>query len=499
MAASESGTTADEGQIGQGKAGFFTVFPSIMLPMFLAVLDQTIVATALPAIVAELGEIERVSWIIVSYLVATTLAAPVYGRLGDFFGRRRVMLIALAVFVLASLLCALAPTMLTLAAARVLQGLGGGGLMTSSQALIGETMPPRDRARYQGYLATVAVSANAFGPVVGGYLTQHLGWQSVFLVNVPLGLVAALLVLRLPARRGDAGRFRFDLSGLVLFTALVVPALVALQRVQTGSGLPLTLGLVALAAAAAVALVRVERRLDAPLIPVSLLGRPSIWRSDALAACHGAILVPLLTFVPIYLRVVRGSSAAEIGWLLLPLTVGIGVGSLITGRLVSRTGRTAVFPSVGLVVVTATLCVLALAVGRLGTGALMLLFGLNSFFMGTVMGVVQVTVQSVAGREMMGAAAGSVQFSRAVGAALGTSVVSAVLFLSLARVDPEAARLFGEMVEIGPQAVAGLSPARLAVLQVEVAEAFRNAFLAIGLFSVAATGLAWSIPMRRLT
>jgi EmrB/QacA subfamily drug resistance transporter len=483
-----------------GTASFFTVFPSIMLPMFLAVLDQTIVATALPAIVADLGEIERVSWIIVSYLVATTLAAPVYGRLGDFFGRRRVMLVALAVFVVASLACALARSVTLLAAARVLQGLGGGGLMTSSQALIGETMPPRDRARYQGYLATVAVSANAFGPVVGGYLTQHLGWQSVFLINVPLGIAAALLVLRLPARQGSEARFRFDAAGLVLFAACVVPALAALQRVQQAgtAGLAVTLGLFALAALAAFALVRVERRLDAPLIPVTLLARPSIWRCDTLAACHGAILVPLLTFLPIYLRVVRGSSAAETGWLLLPLTVGIGVGSLTTGRLMSRTGRTAIFPSVGLVVVVASLLVLTFAVEHLSAGALMVLFAVNAVFMGTVMGVVQVTVQAVAGREGMGAAAGSVQFSRAVGAALGTSIVSAVLFISLVRVDPEAARLFGEMVEIGPEAIANLPQARLAVLQVEVADAFRNAFLAISAFAVAATALAWSIPMRRL-
>ena len=146
---------------------FVTVFPSIMLPMFLAVVDQTIVATALPAIAASTGQVERASWIVVSYLIAATIAAPIYGRLGDSFGRRRLMFAALAVFILASQLCAVSPTVELLTLARVLQGLGGGGLMTLSQALIGEAIPPRERARYQGYLAAVAVCANTFGPIAG--------------------------------------------------------------------------------------------------------------------------------------------------------------------------------------------------------------------------------------------------------------------------------------------------------------------------------------------
>ena len=158
-----------------------------MLPMFLAVADQTIVATALPAIASSLGEIERASWVVVSYLIANTIAAPVYGRLGDTFGRRLMMFVALALFMVGSVLCALAPNIELLTAFRVLQGFGGGGLMTLSQALIGEAIPPRERGRYQGYLAGIAVSSNTFGPVAGGYLTQAFGWQSIFLINIPLG------------------------------------------------------------------------------------------------------------------------------------------------------------------------------------------------------------------------------------------------------------------------------------------------------------------------
>src|SRR5262245_53173830 len=162
---------------------FLSIFPSIMVPMFLGVIDQTIVATALPAIAASLGGVEHVAWVVVAYLVATTTVAPVYGRLGDHFGRRRLMFVALGVFMAASVLCALSQSIAMLVVARVLQGLGGGGLMTLSQALIGETVPPRERARYQGYLAAVAVASNTLGPVLGGFLTEHLGWQSIFLVN----------------------------------------------------------------------------------------------------------------------------------------------------------------------------------------------------------------------------------------------------------------------------------------------------------------------------
>src|SRR6201996_1864956 len=211
---------------------FLTVFPSIMLPMFLAALDQTIVATALPAIAGGLGDVERVSWIVVSYLVATTIAAPVYGRLGDALGRKPMMLVALAVFVVTSMLCGMSTSIIAITIARVLQGLGGGGLMTLSQALIGEVIPPRERARYQGYMATVYMTSSTFGPVAGGWLTQHWGWRSVFFINLPLGLLALLLALRLPKREAPGGRTQFDVLGVVFFAGFITPLLLALERAQ---------------------------------------------------------------------------------------------------------------------------------------------------------------------------------------------------------------------------------------------------------------------------
>jgi EmrB/QacA subfamily drug resistance transporter len=479
---------------------FLRVFPSIMLPMFLAAVDQTIVATALPAIVASTGEVERASWVVVSYLIASTVAAPIYGRLGDQYGRRRLMMVGLGIFMAASLLCALCTSIEALTVARVLQGLGGGGLMTLSQALVGEAIPPRERARYQGYLAGVGISANAFGPVVGGFMAQHLGWQSIFLINLPLGLIGAVLTLRLPSHPHPAGRWQIDIWGIVLFAGLVAPLILALERAQhlDLSALPTVLGLVVLAVLSLWLLIRRELRTESPLLPILLLRQATIWRSDALAACHGAALVSLITFLPIYLIVVRGISPSQTGLLLLPLMIGIGIGSMATGRMVTLSGRTAIFPSYGLILVTLNLLLLALAAPHIGTVQLAGVFLWNGLCMGTVMGVVQVTVQSASGPRRLGEAAASVQFSRSVGAAFGTATVASVLFAVLSAKNKETAALFAAMMEQGSGVLSALPVARQAIVQTEIAEAFRAAFLVIAAFAAAGAALAMSIPLRRI-
>lgn len=483
-----------------GKSLFWAVFPSIMLPMFLAVADQTIVATALPNIASTLGGVERLSWVVVSYLIANTIAAPVYGRLGDSYGRRRMILTALAIFIIGSLLCALAPNIETLTATRVLQGFGGGGLMTLSQALVGETVPPRERGRYQGFLAGVSVASSTFGPVAGGYLTEAFGWRSIFLVNLPLGLIAVVLVLRLKTPPSDRRRTTFDAPGLVLFTLFVSPVILALQEVQRmdARGLPLAFGLLLFGGLALFALIWQERHSSSPLIPPALFREPSVWRSDGLAACHGAALVSLITFLPIYLRAVRGASPAETGLLLLPLMFGIGIGSLVTGQLVTRTGRTAVFPSYGYIAATASLLFLAFYVPRLTLAQLPWVLGGTAIFMGTVMGVVQVTVQSVAGQRMLGTGAAMVQFSRSVGAAFGTAAVAAVLFSVIAAGDRETVGLFGALIDRGPDAIAALPAARQAIVQAEIGGGFRAAFVIIAAFTAIGAWLAWSMPLRRV-
>ena len=494
-------TSSLPGEAATQYPGFLTVFPSIMLPMFLAVVDQTIVATALPAIAAATGEVERASWIVVGYLIASTIAAPIYGRLGDVFGRRRLMFVALGVFITTSLLCALSPTIELLTAARVLQGLGGGGLMTLSQALVGESIPPRERARYQGYLAAVAVSANTFGPVAGGYLTQHFGWEWIFLVNLPIGLVALVLTLRLPRRKpSQAHQWRADPYGLVLFTVTVAAILLALERAQRASldSLPLAAALFVIGLIALALLIRQEDRAASPLIPLGLLRMPAIWRSDAMAACHGGALVSFITFLPVYLEVVRGTSPSETGLLLVPLTIGIGTGSLITGRLVSRTGLTAVFPSFGFAMVTCSLVVIALWAPTLGGLAFTALLLWTGLFMGTVMAVVQVTVQSASGLHRLGEAAASVQFSRSMGAAFGTALVACLLFAVLSLRNAEAAAAFARMVEEAGGAGPALSGPHAAAMLADITQAFRAAFLLMAGFTALGCLVALFHPLRRI-
>lgn len=270
------------------------VFPFILLPIFLAVVDGTIVAAALPAMAGAFGEVERVSWVVASYLVASTVAAPVYGRLGDAWGRKRLLLAALSPLIAASAMCASANGILSLTMARALQGFGGGGLMVLSQALLGENVPRRQLGRAQGLLAAVITISSTFGPVAGGALTHFFGWPSVFLVNLPLGGLAMLLALRLPASAGSGGGTRFDWLGLLLFAGLVVPLLLALEQMQhlDAATLPGALGGFIVSVICLVLLVRQERRAPQPLSPYTCCaappcGAPTPW-PPAPARCWSA-------------------------------------------------------------------------------------------------------------------------------------------------------------------------------------------------------------------
>jgi EmrB/QacA subfamily drug resistance transporter len=483
-----------------GRSLFLTVFPSIMLPMFMAAVDQTIVATALPAIGGSLGDIERVSWVVVAYLVANTIAAPVYGRLGDALGRKRMMFAAIGVFVAASVLCAFSTTVLMLSFARLLQGVGGGGLMTLSQALIAEAVPPRQRGKYQGYLSGMYAAAATFGPVVGGWLTEQYGWPSVFLVNIPLGLLATVLVARLPAHPVRGGRLQFDLWGTLLFAAVIAPTLLALERAQRFdlAAVPVIAALAIVAAVALVMLMRQERRAPAPLLPVQMFRQPGIWRTDLLAACVAAQTVSMVTFLPMYLQVVRGEGAAGSGLLLLPLTVGVAIGSLFGGRSIARTGHTAILPSIGLAISSLTLIGVGLFAPFMSNSVLIVALSVIALATGPTMPVVQMTVQVVAGPRFLGAAAASVQFSRSVGAAFGTALVGAVLFAVLSIRDPATAASFTSLVEQGPRILTALPEARRIVVQSEIADAFRAVFLTVSCFTTGGLLLAWWLPVRRI-
>jgi len=479
---------------------FLAVFPPIVLPVFLSAADGTVVATALPAIAASLGQVELLSWVVVANLIANTIAAPAYGRLGDLFGRRGMMMVALGVFMAASLLCAFATTLPMLIGARVLQGLGGGGLMTLAQALLGENVPSRARGSYQGYLSACIVGGSTLAPVAGGLLTEAWGWQSVFLAYLPLCVIAMLLMLRLPPGVRSQGRATFDATGLLLLTGFIVPLLVALSQLQRldPSALPMIVGLVAVAAVALAVLIWQQLRTTAPLLALRLLRQPAFWRSDVMSACSGASLVALITFLPIYFQVVGGASPAQTGLLLLPLTAGTSCGSVITGWLMSKTGRTAIFPAIGLMVTAVTLVVLAIWAPQMSRMEMAWMLALGGVCQGSAMITAQVTVQVVAGTRQLGAAAASVQLARSLGSAFGVALAGAVLFIVLSTIDPSAAALFFEMIRHGSTILAALPGEQQVLVQAEIATAFRGVFLTVACFSCTIVAMAWTMPVRRI-
>jgi predicted MFS family arabinose efflux permease len=309
------------------------------------------------------------------------------------------------------------------------------------------------------------------------------------------------LTLRLKARPGNAqSGFRFDFPGLIFFAGFIVPLLLALDQVRSLSAEKQSwaLGLLVLAIVSFGFLIRREFRIDTPLLPVRLLRQAAIWRADLMAACHGATMVSLVAFMPIYLRAVHQATAGNISTVLLAITAGVGTGSIISGRIISRTGRTMILPSLSLVVATLTLIVFALYGPLFSTAQLAALLFFNCLTMGSVMGVAQVTVQTAAGPKQLGQAASSVQLSRSVGASLGTATISTILFATLAARDPEAAKLFGAILQDTHAALASLSPARRLAVTEEVTAAFRVAFLTLAGFTTFGSILAWTNPMRRV-
>jgi EmrB/QacA subfamily drug resistance transporter len=480
---------------------FFRVFPAVGLAMFGAALDQTIVAAALPAIARSLGEVERISWVVVAYLVATTVAAPVYGRLGDAFGRRRMLLVALGVYAGGAVLCGLAPSLDLLTLARLLQGFGGGGLIALSVALIAEVVPPRERGRFQGYIAGVFAAASALGPLAGGVLTEVLGWRAVFMLQPPLALLAAVMAVRRlrEAHPGVSRGFAFDWSGLLLFALFVAPALLALdqaRRLQPGA-IAVAAGLALVAASALYLLWRWERRAPDPLLPLAVLGEPSVWRANLLSAMVAGAFVGSIAFLPIYFFAVRGLSPSGAGLALLPLAATAAFGAMLVGRLFARTGRTMLWSGIGLACSTALLLVVAAGAGAMPLWVMSVLLGLVSFGFGTSFPMVQVTVQLAVPRERLGSATASVQFTRALGAATGTALMGAVLFGTLVAQGGEAATLFVALVNRGPAVLAGLPEAAQAAFRTQMVDAFRAAFLTAAVLVAGAAWLTTRVPLQR--
>lgn len=414
---------------------FLRLFSAVMLPMFMAAVDQTLLATATPRMAAELGGLRDTSWIAVGYLLAAATTTPIYGRLGDRYGRRNMLILAMGIFTVGSVLCAAAQSMGTLVAARVFQGIGGGGLMTLSQALIGELVTPRERARYQGYFAAMFSVASIGGPVIGGLVVSNASWRWLFLANVPLAAFAAWRLSRLPASPRHEHRGGQDYLGIVLFSSALVCVLFWLSsgghRFEWASPVSLTLGT---ASGVLFAWLFVhERRLAHPFLPLELLRLPAISFCALTTSLFAACMFAMIFFLPIYLQLGHSASAATSGFLLLPLTVGMVTGSTLSGRIVARTGVPRWVPVVGMSIASLGLALLGvLAHGTVAVAVLGVMVGLG---FGTVMPMMQVTVQTVAGRERLGAATSIVSLSRSLGAATGTALFGALVFALMPETD----------------------------------------------------------------
>ncbi len=484
------------------RAAFLQVFPSVALAIIIASADQTIVATALPRIAGELGAPERMTWVVVAYLVAATIAAPVFGRLADAFGRRRLLLVGIGVHALGATLCALAPSFTLLVLARLVQGAGGGALTTLTMAIIGEALPPRERGRFQAYIASCFVVASSLGPVLGGWLTEHYGWRACFWAVLPPLALALALAWRLPRRPapGAGQPFSFDALGALLFALFVGPALLAFGQLQqlSAAALPLAFFLGVAALAALFLLWCQERTARHPLLPLALLAQPVIWKANLLSAVTHGVNVALVTLTPIYLQAGRGLSPTEAGALLLPFSLGGFLGGLLAGQLLTRTGLAMILPGIGLPIAAALLATTALLLPDLPNAALAVLFMLGSCGLATSYPTVQITVQVSAGPARLGAAAASVQLSRSLGAAAVTTLLGALLFGSLAAHDPAAAGLFGRLMREGRGLLAQLPEATQAMLGAALASGFRATFLGAAVLLALGAVLAWRVPMRRI-
>ena len=490
-------TEKDAAAALSSRQAFLRVFPGVMVAMFLAAADQTILASALPTIASSLGGFADLSWVVVAYLLTATIGAPLYGHLGDRFGRRRMLLVALGIFTAASLACAVAPTLLTLIAARALQGLGGGGLMTLAQSLIGEHVAPRERGRFSGYFATVFALASTSGPVLGAYLTEQISWRAVFVINLPLGLIAAALALRIPLTPMPVrARFRLDVVGALLFCVAMPMLLYVLSagghRLAWTS--PALLLLTATAAVGFVLLGWWERRVTDPVIPIRFLRVPAIARSDAIVVCFGAALFSTILYLPLYLQLGRGLRIGQSGLLLLPITMSMVVTSAIVGQLITRTGHVNVFPQIGFSIVTVAFLSLAASVTRAPTPVILVLTMLVGIGLGMVMPPTQVTVQFAAGRDSLGAATASISLSRSIGGALGVAGTGAVLFALLGEGTGALTDTLRQAIEGGPAAVGLLAVNERNALSAHLDAAYRVVFLILATITLCGALISRTIP-----
>jgi EmrB/QacA subfamily drug resistance transporter len=494
-------TAAEPAPVARPQAPLAVVFTGLMLVMLLAALDGTIVATALPTIVQDLGGLEHISWVTSAYLLAQTVATPLYGKLGDLYGRKRVLQSAIVLFLIGSALCGLAQSMPQLIAFRAVQGLGAGGLIVLVQAVIGDIVSPRERGKYQGIFGAVFGLASVAGPLLGGLLVEHATWRWVFYVNLPVGLAALVVIaLTLPARQSAARPVIDYLGAGLLATGLTAIVLVTSLGGTTWEWASAQTYLTAaLGVSALLAFAVAERRARAPIIP------PELWRervftvAGALSMIVGFALFGAVTFLPLYFQTVDAASPTESGLRLAPMMLGVLVTSIASGQAITRIGRYKWFPVAG----TACMAVALFMLGSidLGTGSgtvalYLLLLGLG---LGLTMQVLVLAVQNAVHFGVLGAATSGVTMLRGIGGSFGTAVFGAIftnrltdsleggsLPPALARITSGGGRLTGSQVEQLPRA------ARLAYEQAFV-DALAPVFLAAA--GVAALGFVVSLAL----
>ncbi len=448
------------------------IFMAVLLGMLLAALDQTIVATALPTVVADLGGAGHQSWVVTSYLLASTIVTAIVGKLGDLFGRKAVFCVAVVFFLVGSVLCGMSGSMTMLVASRALQGIGGGAIMVTATALIGEVIPLRDRGRYQGALGAVFGVTTVVGPLLGGFFTDHLSWRWAFWVNVPIAVVVFFVAAATIPALGKATRPAIDYAGIVL-VGLGASGL-TLATSWGGSTYPwaseMIIGLFVASAVALAAFVWVESQAGEPILPIRLFRSPVFSVCCVLSFIVGFAMLGALTFLPTFMQFVDGVSATVSGLRTLPMVAGLLLTSMGSGVLVSRTGRYKIFPVVG----TAVMAVGFVLLSRMDAGTPLLAQSLYLFILGTGIGmcmqVLILIVQNTSSFDDLGVSTSGVTFFRTIGSSFGAAIFGSLFanFLD--------ARIGAALAASGAPPAAAQSPQVLHQLPPEIAAPIVNAY-----------------------
>ncbi|WP_036966597.1 MDR family MFS transporter, partial [Promicromonospora kroppenstedtii] len=416
------------------RARVWAIFAGLMLAMLLAALDQTIVATALPTIVSELGGAEHLSWVVTSYMLASTATTVLWGKLGDLFGRKTLFIACILIFLVGSILSGTSQTMGQLIAWRAVQGVGGGGLMVLSQAIIGDVVPPRDRGRYQGLFGAVFGVSSVAGPLLGGFFVDNLDWRWVFYVNIPVGIIALAVVGSVLPRITTATRPRIDYAGIVLLATIstAVVLLTSLGGTTWAWSSVQVWAMAALAVVGLVAFVAVERRAPEPVLPLHLFRNKVFSVAAVIGFAVGFAMFGAITYLPLYLQTVKGSTPTESGLEMTPMMLGLLITSIGSGQLISRTGRYKVFPITGTAVTAVGLYLLSL----MDQGTTTLQAGLSMFVFGAGLGMVTqvlvIAVQNAVSYRDLGTATSGTTYFRTIGSSVGVAVFGTIFANRLA-------------------------------------------------------------------